>query len=393
MDAATAKLITSPDALALLASLPPYDESAALSLGQSLRDHGADPAMVAAVMTQSRLRHGAQAKFGDFAAGMLFTPDGLEQATRLSVAALHAQRFRDAGLTRIADLTCGIGADAMAASALGLTVMAFETDEATALVADHNLRHWPDTVVVHADSLATVRGMDIDGAFADPARRSSSGRRHDPRDYTPALEDVLALRDQLPALGVKVGPGIPHQALPADAETQWVSADGSVVEAALWCGPLAHHHGHSALVIRGGDSHVLTGDVAPAPVGAIGDYLMEPDGAVIRSGLVGALALQTGTHVIDPSIAYLSSDSPTATSFGTTYRILESFPYSVKRLASALRERGVGRVEIKKRGLSITPEKLRPKLKLSGDNEATVVIARIGEGHQAMIVERLTPSR
>lgn len=389
MDAATARLITSPAGLSLLSSLPPYDPQAALSLGQSLRDAGGDPDLIAAAMTQSHLRHSASEKFGDFAAGMLFTTAGLEQATRLSVAALHAQRFREAGLTRIADLTCGIGGDAMAAAALGLDVVAFEIDEATALIADHNLRHWDSAAVAHADSLSTVPQMDLDGAFADPARRTSRGRRHDPRDYTPPLEAILALRDTVPALGIKVGPAIPHEAIPADVQAQWVSVSGSVVEAGLWCGPLTQRPGHSALVLNDGAAHELHGTTERAPVGQLAEFLYEPDGAVIRAGLVGEVATRLNAHLLDSTIAYLTTATAADTPFATGYRVLESLPYSVKRLAAALRARHVGRVDIKKRGTAITPEQLRPQLKLRGDVHATVILTRLAGRHHALIVEPL----
>ena len=387
MDVATARLVTSPQALSLLASMPEYDASQSLPLGQALRDQGADPGLVAAVMSQSQWRQRAQAKFGDFATGMLFTSDGLEQATRLPIAALHAQRFRDAGLETIADLTCGIGADAMAASALGLGVMAFEKDEATALIADYNLRHWKDTVVVNADSIATVPSADVHGIFADPARRTARGRRHNPADYSPSLESVMALRTQFPALGVKVGPGIAHDDIPAQVEAQWVSVDGAVVEAALWCGPLSRASGHSALVIRGDSSHELRGITDQAPTGALGNYIIEPDGAVIRSGLIGQLAADLDAHLIDPTIAYLTADAPLTSPFVTQYRVEEVVPYSVKNVAAALRSRGIGRVDIKKRGIDVTPEKLRPLLKLKGDGHATVILTRIAGKHHAMVVE------
>ncbi|WP_430867674.1 THUMP-like domain-containing protein [Demequina aurantiaca] len=395
MDPSTARLVTSADGLSLIDSLPPYSEPDALSLGAGLRKAGADGQSVAAAMTQSRLRAAARSKFGEFADGMLFTQDGLEQATRLSVAALHATRFREAGCTRIADLTAGIGADAMAASALGLPVVAFELDEATALIADHNLRHWPETQVVHADSIKTlnapgaVAALGIDGIFADPARRNARGRRHDPKDYSPALDAVLALREMVPELGVKVGPAIDHDAIPTDVEAQWVSVDGSVVEASLWSGKLARFIGHTALVISDGQAHHLEGTTDRAPEGALAEYIYEPDGAVIRSGLVGEVAATIGAHLVDPSIAYLTCDSEMATPFARGYRVLDSLPYSVKRLASALHAREVGIVDIKKRGIDITPERLRPQLKLRGDAHAMVILTRIAGRHQALIVEPL----
>ena len=387
MDIDEARAATSPEGLALLRELPPYRADAALALGSSLREAGAPASLAAAVMTQARLRERARGKFGEFADGMLFTPDGLEQATRLAVAALHAERFRSAGIDRVADLTAGIGADAMAMSAIGIAVMAFETDEATAIIADHNLRHWEGTVVVHADSLATVRHVDVDGAFADPARRSGGARTYRPEDYAPPLGAVLELRDALPALGIKVGPGIPHRALPADAEAEWVSVDGDVVEAGIWCGPLARAYGRGALVIAGGSRHSLSDSGAVARVAAPSGFVYEPDRAVIRAGLVAEVAARVGGALLDATIAYVTADRLVATPFATAYRVLDDLPFGVKSLRSYLRARGVGRATIKKRGTAVSPEDLRRQLALAGDAEATIILTRVAGAQRVLIVE------
>src|SRR5699024_11867474 len=172
MDSSALEKVLSPMGWQLLNGLPPYDEESSLALGEKMRKKGIDPELAAGVLTQSRLRAKAQTKFGDFASGMLFTPDGLEQATRLSVAALHAQRFRAAGIRHVADLTSGIGADAMAMASLGLDVLAIDNDEATAAIATVNLRHFPSVKVVHADSLTYSLPDSVGGLWADPARRS-----------------------------------------------------------------------------------------------------------------------------------------------------------------------------------------------------------------------------
>jgi hypothetical protein len=275
----------------------------------------------------------------------------------------------------------------MAMSAIGIAVMAFETDEATALIADHNLRHWPQSVVVHADSLATVRAVAVDGAFADPARRSGGSRTYRPEDYTPPLGAVLALRDALPALGVKVGPGIPHRALPADAETEWIGVDGDVVEAGIWCGPLARTVGRGALVIARGSAHALADSGAVAGVIPPSGYLYEPDGAVIRAGLVAEIASSVGGGLLDATIAYVTADRLVATPFATGYRILDDLPFGVKSLRSYLRARGVGRATIKKRGTAVSPEDLRRQLALAGDAEATIILTRVAGAQRVLIVE------
>lgn len=390
MDADGLSRLLAPDGWALLSALPPYDERLAMPLAERLRAEGLHPSLVAAALTQSRLRAKAHAKLGDFADGMLFTPDGLEQATRLEVAAHHARRYRDAGLTHVADLTCGIGADAMAFAGVGLRVTAAELDEMTAAVATVNLRHFPEAVVRHTDGLTLDLG-DVDGVYADPARRAGGSRVLDPAAYAPPLDAVLAVRQRVPALGLKLGPGIAHRDLPADARAQWVSADGDVVELGLWFGPLAPEGpGRSALVVAGGvaggQAHVLAPDEpAHAEVGDVGGYLYEPDGAVIRAGLVGDVALEVRGRLVDPTIAYVTSDERHATPFATGYRVLDQMPFGLKRLRTYLRERRVGRLTIKKRGTAVTPEQLRRQLDLRGDQEATIVLTRLA-GHQSVLV-------
>ncbi len=391
MDAAAARLATSPTAIALLDALPPYVALESLTRSEHLRAQGVSPELVSIVLTQSRLRAAAQAKFGDFARGMLFTQDGLEQATRLTVAALHAQRYRDAGVTRIADLTCGIGADAMAAATLGVGVIAFERDEATALIADYNLRHWDHARVVLADAMATLAAgdLDVEAVFADPARRDGHGRRHHTSDYSPPLEDILELRSRWPEIGIKVGPALPHDAVPDGVEAQWVSVEGDVVELGLWSGNLARRAGHSALIFSHGRAHVFDGDPVPGETGPLGEFLYEPDGAVIRAGLVGPLADDLDARLIAPSIAYLTADAALASPFVRGYRVIENLPLKTKLIAGALRERSVGVVDIKKRGVDITPEALRPQLKLAGNQSATVILTRVGDQRRALIAEPL----
>jgi len=393
MDASGLAKLLSPEGWALLSALPPYDERNAMALSERLRKDGFDADLVAAALTQSRLRARAHDKLGDFADGMLFTPAGLEQATRLVVAAQHARRYVAAGVQRVADLTSGIGADAMAFAGMGLRVLAVDADETTAALATVNLRAFPEAEVRHGDGLAVdLAAAGVDGVYADPARRTAGGSRvFDPAAYAPPLDAVLALRERVPALGLKLGPGVPHAALPADAEAQWVSVDGDVVELGLWFGPLAPEGpGRSALLLRaGGGSALLRPGAEPAraDAGPVGGYLYEPDGAVIRAGLVAEVAAEVHGRLVDPTIAYVTSDALHATPFATAYRVLDTLPFGLKRLRAYLRERGVGTLTIKKRGTAVVPEQLRRQLDLRGTAAATVVLTRVAGQQQVLLVE------
>jgi hypothetical protein len=384
--------LLTPAGWALLEALPPYREDAAMGLAERLRGDGLDPALVAAALTQSRLRARAHAKFGPFADGMLFTADGLEQATRLEVAARHAQRFAAAGVERVADLGCGIGGDAMALAGLDRAVLAVERDELTAAVATVNLRHWPEAEVRCEDATATDLA-GVDGAFLDPARRTASGRRVlDPRQATPPWDFVLATAARLPATGAKVAPGIPHSLLPEGTEAQWVSVDGDVVEAGVWFGPLAREGvRRSALLLRSGEAAVVDDvGLARPDVGAVGPYLYEPDGAVVRAGLVGQVAADIDGRLVDRSIAFVTADRLVRTPLARAFAVEDQLPFGLKALRTRLRDRGVGRVEIIKRGSAVDVDNLRRQLRLSGDGEATVVLTRVA-GQQTVLLCRPLP--
>lgn len=386
--AAISPLLTAPG-WELLASLPPYREEEAMATAQRLRDEGVDPGLAAAALTQSRLRTRARAKFGDFAASMLFTPEGLEQATRLEVAARHAARLAAAGSRHVADLGCGIGGDAMALAGLDVAVLAVERDPATAAAATVNLRHFPHARVRHED-LTTTPLHGLDAVFCDPARRDAAGRRVlDPHRASPPWATVLELAARVPAAGAKVAPGIPHALPPAGTETQWVSVDGDVVEAGVWFGAAARAGvSRSALVLRAGSgSEVDDAGMAPARPGPVGGYLYEPDGAVVRAGLVGRVAEAVDGRLLDASIAYVTADALVATPLARAFAVQEVLPFSLKVLRARLRAAGVGRVEVLKRGSAVDVEQLRRRLRLEGDAQASVVLTRVA-GRPSMLLCR-----
>ena len=393
MDAAALALLLQPEGFALLNSLPDYDDDAPLKTATALRAAGHSPELVAAVLTQSRLRTRAQEKFGEFAAGMLFTPAGLEQATRLEVAALHAQRFLNAGITELSDLTAGIGADALAMSSLGLAVTAYDLDETTAAVATVNLRMFPGSKVLHANSLETpLPANPKHGVWADPARRDERGkRRHQAADYQPTLEQIVAHAGPDRALGIKVGPGIAHQDIPAGAAAQWLSYHGALLEAALWFGPLAAGStDRTALLLSKHGKYLITASTPDPAPRAVGQFFYEPDPAVVRAGAVGTLAEDLDAGLLQPGISYLTSDTENHSPFARTYRVLDEFPFDVKHLKKYLRARDVGTITIKKRGTDVLPEKLRGQLALKGTKPATIVLCPVGKSQRVFVVEPIS---
>jgi len=391
MEASELRELLSVEGLRLLDTLPPYESKAdVVRTVADLRKAGHSPGLVAAVLSQARLRSRAAAKFGPFAERMLFTEAGLEQATRLRVAAMHAGRFRDAGLTRIADLGSGIGADALALAAIDLEVTAVERDEVTAAIAAYNLAGWPNASVVNSDA-ESFDLHSFDGAYLDPARRNDSKRLSNPADWSPSLDFAFGIGERMPA-GIKLGPGIDRDLIPEGTEAQWVSVDRDVVEVGVWFGAVARAGiGRAALVIGVHGTAELTAprDSDDADVGSLGEFLYEPDGAVIRARLIGDLARGLDARMLDDQIAWITSDTAQVTPFAQAFRVAETLPYDERKLKQLLASRRIGTLEIKKRGIDVDPAQLRKRLSLKGPGSATLILTRAAGKRVAILADRL----
>jgi SAM-dependent methyltransferase len=340
---------------------------------------------VAVAMGQAELRRRAVPKFGDLADQMYFTPDGLEQATRLSVSTHRAGRLQAAVTQTVVDLGCGIGGDLLAFARAGVLAAGVDLDPVRVAVAEANLAALGLAGAVQVADATAVDTTPFDVAFADPARRSGRGRTFRADGWMPPWSFVerLLTRDAC----VKVAPGIPHSLVPHGVEAEWVSDHGEVKEAALWAGRLATVARRATVIGDGGLATLTEEDDPGGDVGDLGAFLYEPDGAVIRAGLVTAVAAGVGGRLVDHKIAYVTSEESFRTPFARSYRVLEELPYREKQLRAALHARGIGTLTIKKRGIDISPEQLRKRLDLRGEDEATLVLTRARGQGVALLVK------
>ena len=411
-----AALLT-PRGRALVDALTPYDPTRAMSAIEEARRHPEwtrHPEVVAAAATQARLRTRAAARFPG--PPRWWTADGLEQATRPVVAARHAARFTAAGVHSVADLGCGVGSDALAMAAAGLAVTAVDRDPealwalaataldrglaVTGLLGDAtSLTQWWNDPQTAPGAPGAARGC-----FVDPARRSGSGRVSHPEDWSPPWSWVRALAVRVPATGAKVAPGIDHDRIPPEAQVEWTSVGGDLVEAGTWWGPLRQGPARRQATVLPGTpgtdsaqppAHLDDAAGVPAPrVGPVTGWLVEPDAAVIRAGLVSVLAEQVGGHLVDPRIAYIMSDRrPEPGALGATFAVVDQVPVARRAMRAWLRAQGYGDVVVKKRGINVVPEQLRAELHLRGGGPtATLVLTRTDAGPLALLVERVGSS-
>ncbi|WP_409328776.1 THUMP-like domain-containing protein [Trujillonella humicola] len=393
-----------------LALLRTPEGSAALELAASLHAAGMDvlPALDrlrAAVGAElagpawgfARQRARARPVFGADADRLFLTADTLEQAGRPELAARRAARLL-AGpgeVDSVADLGCAAGTDTIALARAGASVLAVDVDPLARELTAANVealgladRVW----VVAGDAVelvAAARGGEVANCAAavlDPARRAGGRRQLDPDRWSPPWTTVVSLLDRVPVTVVKVAPGLDHDRVPPGVETEWVSVRGSIVEALLW-GRGVSEVRRRATVVRDGVAHELTADTdpGPAPTGPVRGWLHEPDPAVIRSGLVSLAAAGLGATLVDPTIAYLTSDAAADSPWVTSYRIDEVLPFNLRKLKALLRARGVGRVTVKKRGSAIEPEQLARQLRGPGEGSAVVVVTRVAGRPTALV--------
>ncbi len=372
-----ASLLT-PEGRALLDEVRGTDPADELAVATRLRrEHPAE--LVSAALGQARLRQRAVAKFGAEDAGrMFFTPNGVEQSTRASVAAYRAERMRELGVTSVADLCCGIGGDAIALARAGIRVLAVDRDPLTVATARANAEALglAGLIEVLEADVTEVDPSPYDAVFVDPARRGGRGRIFDPEAYSPPLSWAVDTALEAPRAALKIAPGIPHEAIPPQAEAEWISDGGDVKEAVLWFGT---EPGLIRATLLPGPRTLRARGLPDPRVRTPGRYLYEPDGAVIRAHLVAEVAADLGGGLLDPSIAYITADELHPTPYATAYEITDQLPFNAKKLKALLREREIGTLTVKKRGSAVEPEELRRKVlpKPQGRNTATVFLTRV----------------
>ena len=381
------RLLRSPEgqaALHLASELAPT-EATFLSASQQLARRFPE-ALARAAVEQAILRERASGKFR-FASRMFFLREALEQATTEAVAIHRAQRFH--GAAWVFDLGCGIGGDALALATVG-RVMAVDRDGLRLAVLMANgaaLGMESRLLPLEADVLNPAWSPPPTAlAFADPSRRHNGRRARSAYSADPPLGPLLTVLSSFPGAAVKHSPAVDLEEIRALGEVEFVSLDGDLKEATLWMGSLRGASRRATILPEGVS---LEGDEEPqVDVGQLDTYLYEPDPAVMRARLVRTLAARIGAHLIDPSLAFLSSSAPMDTPFARRYVIEEVLPFGLKRLRESLRARRIGRVTLKKRGSPVDTESFQRRLRLDGDGEATVILTRAEGRRVALLVRR-----
>jgi hypothetical protein len=382
---AAIEYLRSPDGAAALKAAGGLDlQGAGLLRELTLLRRRLSAEQAAAVVEQVALRRRAAGKFSR-SGEMLFTPEGLEQASGEQVAAHSAARYR--GIGRVADCCCGIGGDTLALAQIA-TVDAYDIDPARLACAAHNAAVYglEGRVTLH---LADVTTADLPGRveaiFFDPSRRSEGRRIFSLAAYHPPVTLVERWLPAVPAIGVKVAPGVARDEVVWECEQEFVAEGPDLKQGLLWFGPLAGAERRATILPSGGT--LIDGD-APEPGRSEPlAWLYDPSPAVTRAGLVWVLAALLSAQQLDERLAYLTAGDRIDTPFARVYAVEEWLPFNLKRLRARLRTLGAGRIEVRRRGAPIDPADLERALRQEGDDRRLVFLTRL-EGRLSAIICR-----
>ncbi len=326
-----------------------------------------------AVLTMARLRQKAVAKFGADARKMFFTPDALEQASDLLIRHYRAQFATG---KNVLDVCCSIGSDTLSLARTSPSVTGLDIDPVRIAIAQHNAAALGRVANFQVCDVMQNIPQNADMLFFDPARRDERGNRlHDVEQYQPPVS--LIQQWHAPLILVKLSPGVELAQVAAySGQIEFLSVAGDLKEALLWVG--AGFAGTKATLFKDNRVyHFQRTDPVQVAITPPRAWLVEPDAAILRAGLVQDVAAILDGTLLDETIAYFTTDAKPISPWVRAWQILDWMPYNLKKLRAYLQQQQVGHVTVKKRGSPITPEALIAQLKLkSGSESRTLVLTR-----------------
>lgn len=325
---------------------------------------------------------------------------GLEQATSDHVAEHKAKRFAKAMPSRIVDFCCGIGGDAMRLQII-CPVIAIDRDPLRAWMAAQNARC--ETIATDVESLDLHEFLETTGTLfhIDPSRRdegAGSKRAWKLNEYRPGPAFLRRLLAIFPDGAIKLGPGVDLDTLIDIApthttEVEIINENGTLVQAVLWCGKLAERPGErTATRLDATGATRYSGVPSPIPQSASAaftGYLLVPDPAIERAGLVGTLAAKLGIQSPFPPLGLLCADAPVDSPWFATFEVFGEMPWRIPAIRTWLKANDGGIVEVKTRGGAVETDKAQRELRGSGNTTYTVFGLRMGRSRRAIITRRI----
>lgn len=382
--------LTGEEAAGELLDLAGRDEPLHAATAQLRKRHSAARAHLLLELVELRAR--GRAKF-ERANSMFITRLGLEQATDQWLAGYKARRFAAASSAgQIADLCCGIGGDFLALAEVAAAV-GVDRDPISGHLALANVSANGNPAAVEVTDVDEFDVSRFAAWHLDPDRRPQGRRTTSVEWSSPGTDTIDRLLTQSPHAAIKLAPAADIPPGWTDrCELEWIGRDRECRQLVAWHGVLAAKPGkHTATALSpdGRSATSFSGEPnCEMPFADLDQYLYEPDSAVLAADLSGALAEEFGLSAVSAGIAYLTGPWPIDSPLLACFAVEEVLPLDLRKVGEALRERRIGRLEIKKRGVEHDPQLVRKQLRLDGDNEATLVLTKLRGKHTAILAHR-----
>ncbi len=271
-----------------------------------------------------------------------------------------------------------------------------DRDEICLLLAAANCERLGGVAITrHCESVALQHVTEVDAWHLDPDRRTGDARTSRAELAEPGLETIEQLRQANPHGAIKLAPAAEAPEVWQEAgNREWIETRGECRQQMVWLGSLASEPGSSQatlLDVATGEAASFRGDATiPLSVAdSIGPFVFDPAPSLVAARLTGALAEVLGLASLAAQSLYLTGPHAVQHPLLQSFAVEAEMPLDVRQLRSYFQLRGVGRLEIKKRGVTLTPETLRPQLQLRGDAAATLLLTRIGQRTTALVCQRI----
>ncbi len=349
------------------------------------------PARTHLVVELVDLRRRARVKFSA-ADQLFFTRKGFEQASDEVVAGYKADRILEMDGVA-ADFCTGIGGDLMALARAG-GCLGIEKDAGIACFAEANCGAMKMShVAMKVGDVCQYPLESLDSVHIDPDRRTGGRRTTHMDHFEPGREFLDRLRRSCRNVCLKLAPATRlHEAWVPHAEVEFLGSRGECRQQVVWFGDVARHPGRTVATVvdaTTGPRTVVHRSGRVPVVSAPGSFLYEPHATVIAAGLVDALAIEHDMNRLALDIAYLTSNALARDAALATFQVEEVLPMDMKRLKAFVKARGIGRLEVKRRGVDLEPAEIRRKLRNEGPDERTLILYPGKSRVHAVVAKRI----
>ena len=338
----------------------------------------------------AKCRIKAKKKFGELADKLFFDEEGLRYSTPPEVAEYRAKRLES---EVIADVSCGVGIQAIYFAMVSERVIAVEKDPVRLELAKLNAESIGveniDFIYGDATSKKIIDRIKADIVFSDPARRPEEQIRTLETLEPSPIKIYKIYREVTDKIAFEIPPQISKENITIDGEKEYTSLDFRLNRLALYTGALKSCEISAISLpskerVTDNDERIDL-DVREIPL----RYIYEVDPTIVKANLLENLA---GKIEFDGYLlmegkrrTLLTSKKEYDSSFFRCYNLLDFCKFDLSEIKDSLRDLDAGKVTLR---LEIDPKRywaFRKEIErgLSGDRR--VSLFRIGD--YAMIVE------